>query len=232
MDLVLPKAGIADHSRYQAIRLNDLGNRMPEIVYLLTNPTMPDLVKIGRTTDLEARLRQLSTHSGVPVPFECFYACEVANSVKVEKALHDAFGDHRINSRREFFRLNPDRAVAILELVAVKEATLTVEVAEDQAELDALHREQTRREQFRFSMVDIAPGSVLTFSKDELITATVVDDKRIDFQGEITSTSAAATKLLHRIGWTLRAAQGPLYWVYEGETLAERRIRLENEGDE
>lgn len=208
------------------------GDPMPEIVYLLTNPTMPDLVKIGRTTDLEARLRQLSTHSGVPVPFECFYACEVANSVKVEKALHDAFGDHRINSRREFFRLNPDRAVAILELVAVKEATLTVEVAEDQAELDALHREQTRREQFRFSMVDIAPGSVLTFSKDELITATVVDDKRIDFQGEITSTSAAATKLLHRIGWTLRAAQGPLYWVYEGETLAERRIRLENEGDE
>jgi hypothetical protein len=205
---------------------------MPEIVYLLTNPTMPDLVKIGRTTDLEARLRQLSTHSGVPVPFECFYACEVANSVKVEKALHDAFGDHRINSRREFFRLNPDRAVAILELVAMKDATLTVEVAEDQAELDALHREQTRREQFRFSMVDIAPGAVLTFSKDELITATVVDDKRINFQGEITSTSAAATKLLHRIGWTLRAAQGPLYWVYEGETLAERRIRLENDGDE
>ena len=205
---------------------------MPEIVYLLTNPTMPDLVKIGRTTDLEARLRQLSTHSGVPVPFECFYACEVADSVKVEKALHDAFGDHRINSRREFFRLNPDRAVAILELVTIKDATLAAEVAEDQAELDALHREQTRREQFRFSMVDIAPGSVLTFSKDELITATVVDDKRIDFQGEITSTSAAATKLLHRIGWTLRAAQGPLYWVYEGETLAERRIRLENEGDE
>ena len=205
---------------------------MPEIVYLLTNPTMPDLVKIGRTTDLESRLRQLSTHSGVPVPFECFYACEVADSVKVEKALHDAFGDHRINSRREFFRLNPDRAVAILELVTIKDATLAAEVAEDQAELDALHREQTRREQFRFSMVDIAPGSVLTFSKDELITATVVDDKRIDFQGEITSTSAAATKLLHRIGWTLRAAQGPLYWVYDGETLAERRIRLENEGDE
>lgn len=207
-------------------------SKVPEIVYLLTNPTMPDLVKIGRTKDLEERLRQLSTHSGVPVPFECFYACEVADSVKVEKALHDAFGDHRINSRREFFRLNPDRAVAILELVAIKDATLAAEVAEDQAELDALHREQTRREQFRFSMVDIAPGSLLTFSKDDEITATVVDDKRINFQGEITSTSAAATRLLHQIGWTLRAAQGPLYWVYEGETLAERRIRLENDTDE
>jgi hypothetical protein len=73
---------------------------MPEIVYLLTNPTMPDLVKIGRTTDLESRLRQLSTHSGVPVPFECFYACEVADSVKVEKALHDAFGDNQGRNSR------------------------------------------------------------------------------------------------------------------------------------
>ncbi len=201
---------------------------MKEIVYLLTNPTMPDLVKIGRTTDLEGRLRSLSAHSGVPVPFECYYACEVRDSALVERALHDAFGDHRINSKREFFRLNPERAVAILELVSINLATPASDIAEDQAELDALHREQTRREQFRFSMVDIPPGSILTFSKDDSITAIVIDDKRIEFDGEITSTSAAATKLLHRIGWTLRAAQGPLYWLYEGETLAERRIRLEN----
>jgi hypothetical protein len=204
---------------------------VPEIVYLLTNPTMPDLVKIGRTTDLESRLRSLSTHSGVPVPFECFYACEVADSVKVERALHDAFGDHRINPKREFFRLNPDRAVAILELVALKDAAPCTEIAEDQVELDALHREQSRREQFRFSMVDVPIGATLTFSKDDTITAKVIDDKRIEFEGNITSTSAAATKLLHRRGWTLRAAQGPLYWMYDGETLAERRMRMEDGAD-
>ena len=203
---------------------------MPEIVYLLTNPTMPDLVKIGRTTDLESRLRSLSTHSGVPVPFECFYACEVADSVKVERALHDAFGDHRINPKREFFRLNPDRAVAILELVALKDAAPCTEIAEDQVELDALHREQSRREQFRFSLGDVPVGATLTFSKDENITAKVIDDKRIEFEGSITSTSAAATKLLHRRGWTLRAAQGPLYWMFDGETLAERRMRMEEDG--
>lgn len=201
---------------------------MTEIVYLLTNPTMPDLVKIGRTTDLEARLRQLSTHSGVPVPFECFYACEVSDSVKVERALHDAFGDHRINPKREFFRLNPDRAVSILELVALKDAAPAIEIAEDQVELDALHREQSRREAFRFSMVDVPIGAILTFSKDETITAQVVDDKRIEFEGSLTSTSAAATKLLNRRGWTLSAAQGPLYWMYDGETLAERRMRMED----
>jgi hypothetical protein len=205
---------------------------VPEIVYLLTNPTIPDLVKIGRTTDLEARLRQLSTHSGVPVPFECFFACEVQDSVKVERALHDAFGDHRINPKREFFRLNPDRAVAILELVALKDAAPNIEIVEDQAELDALHREQSRRENFRFSMVDVPIGSVLKFSKDENFIAHVIDDKRIEFEGAITSTSAAAAMLLHRRGWTLKAAQGPLYWMYDGETLAERRMRMENVSDE
>lgn len=205
---------------------------MPEIVYLLTNPTIPDLVKIGRTTDLEARLRQLSTHSGVPVPFECFFACEVQDSVKVERALHDAFGDHRINPKREFFRLNPDRAVAILELVALKDAAPSIEIVEDQAELDALHREQSRRENFRFSMVDVPIGSVLKFSKDENFIAHVIDDKRIEFEGAITSTSAAAAALLHRRGWTLKAAQGPLYWMFDGETLAERRMRMENVSDD
>ena len=165
------------------------------------------------------------------MPFECFYACEVSDSVKVERALHDAFGDHRINPKREFFRLNPDRAVAILELVALRDAAPKIEIAEDQVELDALHREQSRREQFRFSMVDVPVGATLTFSKDETVTALVVDDKRIEFEGVITSTSAAATKLLHRRGWTLRAAQGPLYWMYDGETLAERRMRMEDAVD-
>lgn len=205
---------------------------MPEIVYLLTNPTMPGLVKIGRTTDLESRLRDLSRNSGVPVPFECFYACEVANSTKVEKALHDAFGDHRINPRREFFRLNPDRAVAILELVALKDAAPSVEIAEDSVELEALHREQSRREQFRFSLADVPIGATLTFSRDSNITAKVIDDKRIEFEGEVTSTSAAASRvLLGRFGWTIKQVQGPLYWVYEGETLDERRSRLEGNGE-
>ena len=205
---------------------------MPEIVYLLTNPTMPGLVKIGRTTDLESRLRSLSTHTGVPVPFECFYACQVENSTKVEKALHDAFGDHRINPKREFFRLNPDRVVAILELVALNDAAPKMEIADDPVELEALHREQSRREQFRFSLADVPIGVTLYFSRDENITAKVVDDRRIEFEGEITTTSSAAAKVLTgRFGWTVKQVQGPLYWVYEGETLDERRSRLEGNSE-
>lgn len=42
------------------------------IVYVLTNPAMPGLVKIGMTTrsDIDARMKELYS-TGVPVPFDC-----------------------------------------------------------------------------------------------------------------------------------------------------------------
>ena len=59
------------------------------IVYLLTNPVMPGLVKIGMTTqeDIDKRMKELYT-TGVPVPFECQFACKVKKTdcAKIEKA--------------------------------------------------------------------------------------------------------------------------------------------------
>ena len=76
---------------------------MPEIVYILTNSRMDDLVKIGRTKNLRGRMVQLSSATGVPVPFECYYACEVSNAAEVEKILHKGLGVCRINRGKEFF---------------------------------------------------------------------------------------------------------------------------------
>ena len=47
-------------------------------VYLLTNPLMSGLVKIGMTAqeDIDRRMKELYT-TGVSVPFECQFACQV-----------------------------------------------------------------------------------------------------------------------------------------------------------
>ena len=89
------------------------------IVYLLTNPVMPGLVKIGMTTqkEIEQRMKELYT-TGVPLPFECQFACKVKKTdcAKIEKALHTAFAPRRINANREFFRIQVEQAKVILEL--------------------------------------------------------------------------------------------------------------------
>ena len=82
------------------------------IVYILTNPAMPKLVKIGRTSrEMEARLGELYS-TGVPLPFECAYAARVGDESIVEKAFHRAFGPYRINPKREFFEIEPEQAIA------------------------------------------------------------------------------------------------------------------------
>jgi hypothetical protein len=88
------------------------------IVYILTNIAMLGLLKLGITSagSIEDRMRTLDNTS-VPMPFECFYAAEVADPSRVERAIHEAFDDHRVRPSREFFRLSPDKPKAIIELL-------------------------------------------------------------------------------------------------------------------
>ena len=127
------------------------------IVYILVNSEMPDLVKIGRTLDIEQRMRELSRPSGVPIAFQCFYAREVEAAEIVENNLHDAFKDARINSKKEFFRIDPERVLSALKLAPGKNVTPPEEVVDTQEELEALERQTERRSHFRFSKVGINP---------------------------------------------------------------------------
>ncbi|MCG2689899.1 GIY-YIG nuclease family protein [Candidatus Parcubacteria bacterium] len=197
---------------------------MPDIIYILINEAMPGYVKIGKTNGLEQRIRSLDTTS-VPLPFECFYACEVKDADFVEKQLLDAFLDHRVRSTREFFEIAPERAVAALKLVEIKNVTPKKDFVETQEDQQALNQARTNRAVFNFKMVDIPVGAELVFSRDENIKAKVVDNRSIEINGEITSLSASAQKIL---GYNYGIA-GTDYWMYEGETLDERRRRLETE---
>lgn len=70
---------------------------------------------------IDTRMKELYS-TGVPVPFDCVYACEVKASdcAKIEKALHKAFEPNRINANREFFSIKSEQATAILELLTEK----------------------------------------------------------------------------------------------------------------
>ena len=120
---------------------------MSGIVYCLTNPAMPSYVKIGTTTNLESRLRQLDNTS-TPLPFECIYAVEVENAEEVERLLHETFGDQRVRKSREFFEVGEDRGAAAMQLTGGRNVTPVDDVVEDVESQVALNVARKRREHF------------------------------------------------------------------------------------
>jgi len=201
---------------------------MNEIIYVLINEAMPGYVKIGLTNgSLEDRIRSLDT-TNIPLPFECFYAAKVKDCRVVEKLLHNAFLDYRVRSNREFFEVSPERVVSAIKLAEVENITPRQDFVESEEDQKALNQAREKRSALNFGMVDIPVGSEIVFINDENIRAKVVKlsgKRSIEFNGELTSPSAAAQKIL---GYPY-GVQGTMYWMYQGETLDERRRRLENQ---
>ena len=191
---------------------------------------MPGYVKLGKTnTSVEQRMKELSRHSGVPLPFECFYAARVNDADFVEKQLHDAFDDSRRNKSREFFQISPERIASALKVAELEDVTPKQDIVESQEDQKALDEARENRSRFNFKMVEVPVGSTLFFVKDENKTATVLDHKNVEFEGKVLSLTAAALKILNSMGYEWKQVQGPAYWSFEDETLVERRLRMECE---
>ena len=202
---------------------------MSQIVYILENPYMPDLIKIGFTEKkLEKRLSSLY-NSSVPVPFECYFAVEVEDARDIERLLHQAYGDLRVNSSREFFRVSPENARILLERFGKEVIVGEIDIPnEDKNALNkAVSEARSIREAFNFNMVNIEPGSELIFLRNENELATVLDHKKIKHRDSETSLSAAALLILNEMGSSRTAVAGPRFWTYEGETLSDLRNRIE-----
>jgi DNA segregation ATPase FtsK/SpoIIIE-like protein len=91
---------------------------MSEFIYVLENPSMPGLVKIGRTErSVSDRMSELSAHTGVPTDFVLVKEYAVINSVVAERRIHDRLAGCRVANNREFFKIEADAALSIIEVI-------------------------------------------------------------------------------------------------------------------
>jgi T5orf172 domain. len=90
-------------------------------VYVLSNEAMPGVVKIGMTArDPKVRLKEINSATGV-LPFKLEAVIVSRNARWTEREVHKALEGHRINSKREFFRLDSKRARKIIFDIARKQ---------------------------------------------------------------------------------------------------------------
>lgn len=193
---------------------------MEGIIYLLSNPAMPGIIKIGKTIHEDVKVRMAQLYStGVPVPFECLYAAKVANIDDVEKAFHTAFGPNRLNPRREFFEIESGQAIAILKLLELENVSPLVEQevnVVDPIEIEAGKAFAQKRPRLNFVEMGIPVGSELIFNNNGEI-ATVISERNVRFRNEETSLTNATRQALGE-GYAYNVAPGP-YWRFNGRKL-------------
>ena len=210
------------------------------VIYILTNPSFPEYVKIGYVNDIEKRLKQLNRSEAIPFAFRVYAVYEVMSRLTdVElhrlidrlnpelRAIETFDGKERV---KEFYAMTAEDAFGLLECIAKISGTqdrlrrLTPEGHEIvDEEIAEEVRNNAKRGPFRFSMCNIPIGSELMYIEDESIRPIVHDDRRIRYDGEITSLSALAQRLK---GFD-HPVQGTLWFTFLGEKLADIRDRIE-----
>lgn len=213
------------------------------VIYILTNPSFPDYVKIGYATDLDTRLQQLNSSECTPFAFRAYATYEVPVSLS-DKKLHslidklnpdlrsiDHYNGHtRI---REFYAMSPQDAYSILEAIAgmhgFESRLKLIKPSEGEVEEMQVAEEiaKDRRSRFSFDECEIPYGSTLDFwytsTKPSDIRCTVLDDHHVEYEGDVYTLSGLAGMLLDR-----ESVRGTSYFKYNGEWLNTIRERIEN----
>ena len=212
------------------------------VIYILTNPSFPEYIKIGYAKDIEQRLLQLNRSETIPFAFRVYATYDVVTPLS-DLILHDLIDGLNPDLRaietfngkkrtREFYEMTPEYAYNILSSIAKLSGTESrlKRIKPEGHEVEDIKMAEEaekayRRGPFTFSSVGINPGEIISFVPDLSITATVVDDKHIRIGETVTSLSGAAKSILHK-----NALQGPKFWSYNGRILDDIRTEKENGG--
>lgn len=217
------------------------------VIYILTNPSFPDYVKIGYADDMDSRLKKLNQSECIPFAFRVYATYEVDTRLSDLK-LHSIIDQLNPNLRsidnfngqkrvREFYAMSKEAAYSILEAMAeihgrtdkLVKTTITSDAECDaQTAEDVASVRKERLAPFTFSVCNIPVGAELEFwpanNVNSGIKCIVADDKHVSYGGKLYSLSNLATNLTNA-KWPVA---GPRYFKYNGEWLNDIRSRVEN----
>jgi len=85
-------------------------------IYILSIKEYPQLLKIGMTTrPVETRIKEINSATGLAFPYSTKKVIRVSNPQEVEKKIHVVLNEYRVRSDREFFKIEFDAAIHIID---------------------------------------------------------------------------------------------------------------------
>ena len=183
-------------------------------IYIMTNPCLKDMVKIGYATNVEERRKQLST-TALPYDYEVYATYETPGNLedkKLHKLIDNLNPDLRVSKNREFFVMSPEDAYELLEAIAIISGTKD-KLKKIKTTSEA--KQKIKKPAIDFSKCGIPVGAKLVFVEDQSIVAVVASKRKVLYNNEETSVSAIASEIK---GYSVA---GPHYFTYNGRLLVD-----------
>ena len=212
------------------------------VIYILTNPSFPDYVKIGYADDVSKRLKELNRSECIPFAFRLYAYYEVPRRL-TDMKLHQMIDKLNPNLRsieefdgktrkREFYNMTPADAYSILETIAqingLEDYLVLVKPSakqlkdEEEAEKIRIKRARTKLPKLDWMIEQglVKPGDKVCVISHPNDIAFIVDDKNVNYCNEIMSLNAFACKVT---GWLNVQSYGYVRPLNSKKTLAELR---------
>lgn len=212
------------------------------VIYILTNPSFPDYVKIGYADDVQKRLKELNRSECIPFAFKLYAFYKVPRRL-TDMKLHQMIDKLNPNLRsieefdgktrkREFYNMSAADAYSILETIAqingLEENLVLVEPSAKEIKDDEEAEEiRTKRTQTKLPKLDwmieqglVKPGDRICVISHPDETATIVDGKHVKYKGEKMSMNVFGCKVT---GWTAIQSYAVMKLVGGKKTLGEMR---------
>lgn len=210
------------------------------VIYILTNPSFPDYVKIGYADDVNKRLKELNRSDCIPFAFRLYAYYKVPRRL-TDMKLYQMIDKLNPNLRsieefdgktrkREFYNMSAADAYSILETIAQitgSEGNLALVEPTAKELKDDEEAEEIRTKRISLPKLDwmLEQGLVNVDDKICVIshpeeTATIIDGKHVEYNGEIMSMNVFGCKIT---GWSAIQSYANMRLADGKKTLGEMR---------
>lgn len=210
------------------------------VIYILTNPSFPDYVKIGYADDVQKRLKELNRSECIPFAFRLYAYYKVPKRL-TDMKLHQMIDKLNPNLRsieefdgktrkREFYNMSAADAYSILETIAQitgSEDSLVLNEPSPEEMKDEAKAEEIRTKRTVLPKLDWMMEQGLVNAGDKICVishpsevATIVDGKHVEYNGETMSLNVYGCKVT---GWTAIQSYALMRPIDSKKTLGELR---------
>ena len=195
---------------------------MKGIIYIMTS-AVSGLIKIGRTgtNNFQERMRHLENNGYYNVVgLRRFFAIELEDYEEKENLLHEIFGKHQVGDS-ELFALDEELVKQLL--LSFEGRVIYPNDIDKEKEFDEVSESRKQSKLFSFYRKGLKNGDIITFIDDESVTATVVGEREVEFEGQKYKLAPLTRKLYEQMGKVNAsgAYQGAKYFTYKGKKLTD-----------